>query len=414
MKHHARLAIVLAISLLGGGAIVWAQNQAPSSPPAAQPSDQQQLLSADQLDDLIAPIALYPDPLLSQMLVASTYPLEVVEANQWLQQHKNLTDQALIDAAKQQSWDSSVQALVTVPDALTRLSEDISWTTDLGNVFLAQKDDVMDAVQRMRTRAEDSGRLSSTPQQTVTNENQDGRRVVVIEPASPEVIYVPVYDPFYVWGPPVFGFYPSLFYPAFGFGFGPAYDISFCFGGWTGWGGWGWGFNWFGPTVFVNNVFFHRYGFHDRFGGGAWARTTWVHDPTHRLGIPYRNTRIARQFGAASLSSRYSNRGSTVNRNGATPYSNRFAGGSAQQLYRNPSRQQYRSLPQTRSMRIEPSQRYQAPRQNRSVPSISSGRSFSGGIRDYGGVRSNGGARSFGAGRSFAGGGGFRSGGGRR
>jgi hypothetical protein len=392
MKHYARQLIVLAVAVLGGGVIAWAQIQGSTSTLPAQQNEQQQLLSADQLDDLVAPLALYPDPLLSQMLVASTYPLEVVEADQWLQRHKDLNGQELLDAAKQQSWDPSVQALVAVPDALNRLSANVSWTTDLGNAFLAQKAEVMDAVQRMRSEAENRGRLSSTPQQTVTTEDRGGKRVIVIEPTNPEVIYVPVYDPFYVWGPPVFGFYPALFYPAFGFGFGPAFNVGFCFNGWTGWGGWGWGFNWFGPTVFVNNIFFHRYGFHDRFGGGAWARTAWMHDATHRLGIPYGNTRITRQFGSASLSSRYSRNGGPAMRNRATPYNNRFSERpTPQQSYRNPARLQSRSLNQSRSMRIEPQQRYQTPLQYRSMPSIQSGRSFGGGTRGYGGERSFGG-----------------------
>ena len=168
--------------------------------------------SAQQLNNLVAPIALYPDPLLGQMLVASTYPLEVVEANQWLQRNRNLGGRELMDAAKQQPWDPSVQALVAVPDALAMLNQDIRWTTDLGNAFLAQQADVMNAVQQMRARAQANGNLTSTPQQTVTTEAQGGQQAIVIQPANPQVIYVPSYDPFYVWGPPVYGYYPPLYY----------------------------------------------------------------------------------------------------------------------------------------------------------------------------------------------------------
>src|SRR5512137_1780228 len=172
MKRTSSVAVLLVCALLGAVMAVRAQEQGQPIPPAqqrpqAQPAPQQ-LWPADQLDNLVAPIALYPDPLLGQILVASTYPLEVVEASQWLQRNRNLRGQELLDAAKQQPWDPSIQALVAVPDALEKLNQDIRWTTDLGNAFLAQQADVMSAVQRMRSRAQASGRLSSTPQQTVT------------------------------------------------------------------------------------------------------------------------------------------------------------------------------------------------------------------------------------------------------
>ena len=137
-------------------------------PPAQNAPPPAQALSPEQLDTLLAPIALYPDSLLSQVLVASTYPLEVVEAAQWLAQNRNLQGQQLVDAARQQNWDASIQALVVFPDVLNRLNSDIQWTTDLGNAFLAQQADVMNAVQRLRARAQAAGRLGSNPQQTVT------------------------------------------------------------------------------------------------------------------------------------------------------------------------------------------------------------------------------------------------------
>src|SRR5579863_8496420 len=149
-------------------------------PPPAQPEPP---LSPQQLQDLVAPIALYPDTLLSQILVASTYPIEVVEAQQWLQQNRNLQGQQLMDAARQQNWDPSVQALVALPDVLGRLNQDVRWTTDLGNAFLAQQADVMSAVQRMRARAQANGKLSSDPQQTVTTQSQGGQSAIQIQPA---------------------------------------------------------------------------------------------------------------------------------------------------------------------------------------------------------------------------------------
>jgi hypothetical protein len=254
------------------------------------------------LDDLVAPIALYPDTILSQILAASTYPIEVVEAQQWLQQNRGLKGQQLLDAAKQQNWDPSVQALVVFPDVLTRLNQDVRWTTDLGNAFLAQQADVMHAVQDMRAKAEANGKLKSTPQETVTTQTQNGQSAIQILPPNPEVVYVPVYNPEWVWGPPLFGYYPPLFYPGIdvGFGFYPGIDLGFYFGGgWGLWGGfgWGWGPNWFGGGIFVNGNFFHRYGFADYHPGlgGAWA-----HNPAHRLGVAYPNRAVASRFGGAA------------------------------------------------------------------------------------------------------------------
>ena len=180
--------------------------QQPPSPatPAAP------VFSAPQLDDLVAPVALYPDPLLSQLLVACTYPLEVVEAEQWLQHNKSLTGANLMNAAKQQNWDPSVQALVAFPDVLAKLNQDVRWTTDLGNAFLAQQADVMGAVQHMRTLAQANGKLATTPQQTVTDQTQGGQSAITIEPANPQVVYVPTYDPAYIWGPPIWLAIPAF------------------------------------------------------------------------------------------------------------------------------------------------------------------------------------------------------------
>jgi hypothetical protein len=267
------------------------------------------MLTMDQLADLVAPIALYPDPLLSQVLVASTYPLEVVEAQQWLQENHTLTGTQLLNAARQQTWDPSVEALVAFPDVLNRLNSNIRWTKDLGNAFLAQQSDVMSAVQSLRVSAKAKGRLVSTPQQTVTAQTQDGQSEIAIQPANPEVIYVPVYDPDYIWGPPAWGYYPALYYPAFGFGFWPGINIGLCFGGWGGWGwggwGWGWGPNWFGRSVFINHTFFHRFGFHDHdFRADGSGRSVWAHDPSHRLGVTYPTHQLVGRYQAASAASR--------------------------------------------------------------------------------------------------------------
>lgn len=268
--------------------------------PSQQPPSQQ--LSPQQLDDLVAPIALYPDPLLSEILAASTYPLEIVEAQQWLRDNPKLKGKKLMEKAQHQNWDPSVQALVAFPDVLARLTQDERWTTDLGNAFLSQQADVMAAVQRMRARAQANGKLQSTPQETVTTATQNGQSAIEILPPNPGTIYVPSYNPDYVWGPPVVGYYPPLPYPPVdvGFSFFPGVDLGLYFGGgWGLWGGygWGWGPNWFGGNIFVNPFFFHRFGFGD-FHGGFGPGNAWFHNPGHRLGVPYPNRGLAGRFGA--------------------------------------------------------------------------------------------------------------------
>jgi hypothetical protein len=293
--------IRLAYAVAAVSVVAVGQNLPP--PPGQAPQSAQQsaqMASPEQLDDLVAPIALYPDPLLSEILVACTYPLEIVEANQWLQQNRNLQGQALMDAARRQPWDPSVQALVAFPEVLTRLTQNVQWTTDLGNVFLAQQGDVMNAVQRMRARARANGKLTSNSQETVTDQTQGDQSAIEIQPANPQVIYVPSYNPAYVWGPPLYGYYPPLFYPGIGlgFGFGPGIFIGGFFGGCCGWGsfGWGWGPGWFGGGILVNNYFMHRYGFQDFHGGEFRGTSAWAHNPEHRMGVPYANGAVAARF----------------------------------------------------------------------------------------------------------------------
>jgi hypothetical protein len=304
--YRSTLSIVCALLVLQFGVPVFAQGPPPSPEQAGPPAP---ALSPDQLANLVAPIALYPDSLLSQVLVAATYPLEVVEAGQWLQQNRNLRGAQLVEAARQQNWDASIQALVVFPDVIGRLSSNIHWTTDLGNAFLAQQADVMDAVQDLRARARAAGKLDSSPQETVTTQTQGGQTVVEIQPANPQIVYVPTYNPEYIWGPPVYGYYPPLYYPqiSFGFGFGPGIfvDAFFrgigAFFGSLGWGGWGWGPSWFGHSLFVNNSFFHHYGFTGFRGDSSFqGRGGWTHDPAHRLGVPYSNGALANRFYGAS------------------------------------------------------------------------------------------------------------------
>ncbi len=267
-----------------------------------QPADAPRLSQQD-LSNLVAPIALYPDLLLSQILAASTYPTEITEAQQWMQS-SGLRGRQLVDAAKQQPWDPSVQAMVAFPDVMTMLTRDMQWTTDLGNAFLSQQADVMDAIQRLRATARDNGRLTNTPQQRVTYDQQ----AIVIQPADPQTVYVPVYNPAYVWGPPAYGYYPALGYPdiSYGIGYGVGAFLGGLFTGLFNFGGWGWGFSWLTHGLFLNGLFFNHFGFHG-YGGYAFhggygyaSRAAWVHNPGHRLGVPYSGHYANSRFGGAA------------------------------------------------------------------------------------------------------------------
>src|SRR5262245_38115018 len=185
-------------------------------------------LTNDQLDALVAPVALFPDDLLAQTLVASTYPLEIIQLYQWMskEENKKLKDKALSDAVAKEGWDPSVSTMAAVPDVVKRLADDIQWTTDLGNAFLAQQSDVMDACQRMRKKAKDKGALTSNEQQKVETKVIEQKEVIVVQSSNPEVVYVPSYNPTYVYGPPVYP-YPPVYYPPYVPG---AAFVSFSFG----------------------------------------------------------------------------------------------------------------------------------------------------------------------------------------
>ncbi len=175
--------------------------------PAAAQEGKAATFSNEQLEQIVAPIALYPDSLLTQVMMASTYPLEIVEADRWVKQNKSLKGSALDSALKDKSWDPSVKSLCTVPDVLAKMSENLDWTQDLGDAFLGQKTQLMDSVQRMRGKAYDAGNLKTTEQQVVT---QEPEKIIVIEQASPQVVYVPSYSPTVVYGA---WSYPTYYYP---------------------------------------------------------------------------------------------------------------------------------------------------------------------------------------------------------
>jgi len=177
-------AVLCAALLIPGEALLLAESQQPTG--SAQTAAAK--IPPDQLDSLVAPIALYPDPLLAQALAASTYPLEIIQLQQWLDRNKNLKDKALADAVAKQPWDPIVEALAGLPEVAKRLANDIQWTTDLGNAFLAQQSDVMDAVQRMRKKAEDKGNLKTTEQQKVETKVIENKSVIIVEQANPRVV----------------------------------------------------------------------------------------------------------------------------------------------------------------------------------------------------------------------------------
>ncbi len=222
------------------------------------------------------------------MLAASTYPLEIIEAQQFVQQRPDLRGAQLTEAARQQNRDPSVQALVAFPEAMALLSRDIRWTTDLGNAFLAQQGDVMNAVQILRERAQQNGRLQSTSQETVTQQPVEGGPPVIQIPTSRSTkrCTFRFITRRTVWGAPAWGAYPPLWYPAvgYGLGFGAGIFLGGLFAGFLGFGGWGWGLNWLPHGLFLNNLFFHHFGFAG-FGGAYGGRSMWAHNPAHRMGV---------------------------------------------------------------------------------------------------------------------------------
>lgn len=354
------LAILCMIAILPKEVLAYPAS--PITPQQAQSSK----IPAEQLDSLVAPIALYPDPLLAQVLAASTYPLEIIQLQQWLTKNTNLKDKALADAAAKQPWDASVQALAALPEVANRLANDIQWTTDLGNAFLAQQGDVMDAVQRMRKKAQDKGSLKSTEQQSVETRVVEKKEVIVIEQANPQVVYVPSYDPVVVWGPAYYYPYPPIYYPPAGY-YAAGLAISFGVGVMMGafWsGGWGWGCGWGGNNVYINNN--NNFNRNTNIGGGnrnniggnrpsqlpsgdrgnlgnrgnrpsqlpagrESARSNWQHNPAHRGGAPYRDRATANRFGGLargdSLARRQSSARQQLGRQGGDLSSVRSGGG---------------------------------------------------------------------------------------
>jgi hypothetical protein len=250
----------------------------------------------EEIDQLVAPIALYPDSLLAQLLVASTYPLEIVQAARFVQQNKELKGEKLMAAAKDKDWEPSVKAMLEFPDVLRMMDEKIELTEKLGDAFLAQQRDVMDSVQRLRRKAEESGNLKTTKEQKVIVEEET--KVVVIEPANPDVVYVPTYNPAVVYGGWPYPAYPPYSYYPPGYVAGGAL-LSFGVGVAIGaaWGGWGcgWGHNEINiNSNRQNNFTRNNYNHPEKYQNKG---NKWQHNPEHRKGASYKNQATAQKYG---------------------------------------------------------------------------------------------------------------------
>jgi hypothetical protein len=288
---------------------------------ASDDDTEQPLLDKGQLDQLVAPIALYPDTLLSQVLIAATYPLEVVQADRWVLKNKELKGEALDKALTEQDWDDSIKGLTVVPDVLALMNNDLDWTAKLGDAVLAQQADVMDAVQRLRERAKANGMLESNEQQTVKVEDEapeqpaaaepaepqtttaappPPQQVIVIEQAKPETVYVPYYDPAVVYGTwPYTSYPPYYFRPAPGYIVGGALVRGMAWGAGFAIGNaiWGNGFNWRSNNIHVNvnrNVNINNRN----------VNANWNHNSVHRRGVNYSNKNVQKKYGKGNAANK--------------------------------------------------------------------------------------------------------------
>jgi uncharacterized membrane protein YgcG len=283
-----RLLRHLAVAALIVAGPVLAQSPAPSPgsvPAQAAAADGAKTFSQQDLDTLLAPIALYPDALLAQILMASTYPLEIVEAARWAKANPAVKEQALQDAMEKQEWDPSVKALTAVPKVLEQMNEKLDWTQKLGDAFLANQKDVMTTVQQLRAKAAAAGNLKSSPEFAVKTEQVEGKTVYVIESPKPEVVYVPTYNPATVYGtwwypyPPYSMYPPSYVYPPY---------VAFTAGVIVGAAIWG-NMNWGGNNVNIN---VNQY---NNFNKTNVKNSNFQHNVDHRKGVAYQDKGVAAQ-----------------------------------------------------------------------------------------------------------------------
>lgn len=259
----------------------------------------EKVFEQEELEQMLAPIALYPDALLAQVLTAATYPLEIVEASRFIKENPGLKDEALLEAAKTKDWEPSVKAMLEFPDVLAMMDEQLEWTQKLGDAFLAQQSDCMDAIQRLRQKAYARGNLATSEKQVIRVEPQT--KIIIIEPASPEVVYVPVYDPVIIYGPWWYPAYPPYyFYPRRYSG------ITFFSGVFVGafWVGWGtWDCNWHSRHVYINTNHYnnftnihYRSGNHYRFYKDGQSVQPWRHYTQHSQRVRQINSVAPRRF----------------------------------------------------------------------------------------------------------------------
>lgn len=288
----AGLIALLAVLPLRG----YAQN-------AAQPAP----FSKEEIEQLVAPIALYPDALVAQILMASTYPLEVVSAARWVKANPNVKDKALEDAMQKQPWDPSVKSLAAVPQVLTMMNDKLDMTQKLGDAFLGQQKAVLDAVQRLRAKALAAGNLKSGKEQKITTVQEGTTTIIKIEPANPQVVYIPTYNPTVVYGPWPYPAYPPYYYYPPGYVAGAAI-FSFAVGVAVGNAMWG-NCNWGGGNVNIN---VNQYNSYNRTNI---SNTNWQHNVDHRKGVQYRDNAVAQQYGKgvsnAQVQARQAYRGQT-------------------------------------------------------------------------------------------------------
>jgi uncharacterized membrane protein YgcG len=369
--------------------------------------------SPDQLQQLVAPIALYPDSLVAQVLAASTFPAQVVEADRWVQDHPGLKGDALAQAVDQQNWDPSVKALTAFPSVLANMDKNLSWTSSLGDAYYNQQQDVMDAVQVMRQKAQDAGNLKSTEQQTV----QDQGSTIVIQPADPEVVYVPAYNPWLVYGYPVAPW--PYWYPTPGIWFGGPY-LSFGVGFGVGfYGGYGWGWNNWG-TNWHNHVVVYNHNTYYSRSNTFYNRNNYYHNGGYRGAESSVNRNLAQEHGqgynnhnelGATHGGGNDNRGGEHGQTNANAERDRAFGAHGAGVYNQPGASPKPFNGDDHAARgFGYSQPQQSPPRTESGTSSSafSGYNHGGEARSY----SSRGSQSFGGGGGGGGGGGSHGGGG--
>ena len=298
LKRAALLAL-----LIIGHPMLMAQTQPAATAPPAQPSA---VFKPEELEQIVAPIALYPDALLAQVFMASTYPLEIVQAARWSREHPEIKGDAVAKEMEAQSWDPAVKSLVAFPDVLVMMNEKLDWTQKLGDAFLAQQKEVMDAVQRLRSKAKESGNLKSSKEQTVKTEpapaGAPAPQIIVIESSSPEVVYVPTYNPTVVYGAWPYPAYPPYYY------YPPAYvpgAAFFTFSAGVIVGGAIWGnCNWGGSDIDIDvnryNNFNRNEINHNNINNRSGNKNTWQHNAEHRKGVEYRDSATQQKYGRSA------------------------------------------------------------------------------------------------------------------